>query len=139
MANFNSGLTADPSLDDTAYPTVDISTLDISQLTYPSVTGATGSSLGGYVYTINNTTPYQWNTINSIGSTNVGSGLHVKDDAEFDGDIKWKGRSLGRLLEKIEDRLAILAEPDPAKLEKYAALKKAYDQYKLLEKLIGEE
>ena len=66
-------------------------------------------------------------------------GLDVKGDAKFDGDIKWKGRSLGKLLESIEDRLAILAEPDPVKLEKYAALKKAYDHYKLMEKLIGEE
>ena len=61
--------------------------------------------------------------------------LHVTNDAEFDGDIKWKGRSLGTLLTSIEDRLAILADPDPKKLEKFAALKKAYDNYKLLEKL----
>jgi hypothetical protein len=65
--------------------------------------------------------------------------MQVKGDAEFDGDIKWKGRSLGSFLESIEDRLAILQEPDPKKLEKHAALKKAYDHYKLLEKLIGDE
>jgi len=65
--------------------------------------------------------------------------IQVKGDAEFDGDIKWKGRSLGSLLESIEDRLAILQDPDPKKLEKHAALKKAYDHYKLLEKLIGED
>jgi len=75
---------------------------------------------------------------NPIISTAITAGLHVSSDAEFDGDIKWKGRSLSTLLEKIEDRLAILAEPDPEKLEKFAALKKAYDNYKLLEKLIGE-
>jgi hypothetical protein len=75
-----------------------------------------------------------WGTINSAKS-----GLHVTSDAEFEGDIKWKGRSLGKLLEKIEDRLAVLADPDPKKLEKFAALKKAYDQYKLMEKLIGDD
>ena len=37
--------------------------------------------------------------------------------------------------EKINERLAILV-PDPAKLEKYAALKKAYEHYKTLEELI---
>jgi hypothetical protein len=42
-------------------------------------------------------------------------------------------------MEKIEDRLAILAEPDPMKLEKFAALKKAYDHYKLMEKIIGDD
>jgi hypothetical protein len=57
----------------------------------------------------------------------------------FDGDIKWKGRSLGKLLQGIEDRLAILQEPSPEKLEKFAALKKAYDHYKTLERLIGED
>jgi hypothetical protein len=75
-----------------------------------------------------------WSTISSTSA-----GLHVTSDAEFEGDIKWKGRSLGNLLQGIEDRLAILAEPDPAKLEKFAALKKAYDHYKLMEKLIGDE
>jgi len=57
----------------------------------------------------------------------------------FEGDIEWKGRDLGKLIESIEDRLAILTEPNPGKLEKFAALKKAYDQYKLMEKLISEE
>jgi len=92
-------------------------------------------------YTTNNTGAYlystgagtQWSTVNPS------SGLHVKDDATFEGDIKWKGRSLGRLLEKIEDRLAILQEPDPERLEKFAALKKAYDHYKTLERLIGDD
>jgi hypothetical protein len=67
------------------------------------------------------------------------SGLYVQTDATFDGDIKWKGRSLGKLLETIEDRLAILTEPSPEKLAKFAALKKAYDNYKLLERLIGDD
>ena len=44
-----------------------------------------------------------------------------------------------KLFEKIEDRLAIVLDPDPKKLEKFKALKKAYDHYKLMEKLIGEE
>jgi hypothetical protein len=65
--------------------------------------------------------------------------LDVIGDASFSGDIKWKGRSLGKLLTSIEDRLAILAEPDPEKLAKFAALKKAYDNYKLLERLIGDD
>lgn len=83
-------------------------------------------------------------TSSGINGTSWTTGLapnimSVKCDAEFDGDIKIRGRSLEKLLERIEDRLAILQDPNPAKLEKYAALKKAYDHYKILEKLIGEE
>jgi hypothetical protein len=61
------------------------------------------------------------------------------DDVVFEGDIAWKGRNLGQLLESIENRFAILSEPTPEKLQKFAALKKAYDQYKLMERLINED
>lgn len=60
-------------------------------------------------------------------------------DLMVEGDITWKGRDLGRLMVSIEDRLAILTDPDPKKLEKFAALKKAYDHYKTIEALIGQD
>ena len=63
--------------------------------------------------------------------------LTVKGDMEVDGNIKWKGRNLENFLQAIENRLAILSEQDPEKLEQFAALKKAYDQYKILEALCG--
>jgi hypothetical protein len=56
-----------------------------------------------------------------------------------EGDIKWNGRSLGTLLEKIEDRLAILQEPTPERLEHFTALREAYDAYKMLDTLCGDE
>jgi hypothetical protein len=68
-----------------------------------------------------------------IGTTSP-AGLHVTSDASFDGDIKWKGRSLGDMLTTIEKRLSILT-PDPAKLEHFEALQKAYKHYKTLEAL----
>jgi hypothetical protein len=75
---------------------------------------------------------------NWVGTSGYGvtqqAAIKVTGDAEFSGDIKWKGRSLGDLLEKIEDRLVILV-PDPARLAKYEALKQAYDNYKILEAL----
>ena len=104
--------------------------------------GAQGSS-GSYMIsngtggTTWNTNPYVFSTNNtSIGSVAnfSGAGLHVTSDAEFDGDIKWKGRSLGEMLSTIEKRLAILT-PDPAKLEHFEALQKAYKHYKTLEAL----
>ena len=60
--------------------------------------------------------------------------LQVSGDAEFEGDIKWRGQSLVELLKAINNRLAILV-PDPAKLEHFESLKKAYDHYKTLEAL----
>ena len=123
--------------------TIDLSSLNMaystigasgSNYTSSTAAGANGTS-GNYNYYY--TTSPTWSTGNvTIGSG--ASGLHVTSDAEFDGDIKWKGRSLTKLLESIEDRLAILQNPDPKKLEKFAALKKAYDHYKLMEKLVGE-
>lgn len=66
------------------------------------------------------------------------AGLNVSGDSNFDGDVKIKGRSLEKLLNTIERRLAIL-EPSPKKLAKFEALQKAYDHYKLLEALCHEE
>lgn len=51
-----------------------------------------------------------------------------------DGDIKIGDRSLKTFMDTMEKRLAIL-QPDPAKLEKFEALKKAYEHYKHLESL----
>jgi hypothetical protein len=102
---------------------------------YTIATNGTGGS-SPIIYTTNNTNTVNPYIINNSGST---PGITVKGDAEFDGNVKIKGRDVSKLFEKIEDRLAILMEPDPAKLEKFVALKKAYDHYKLLEKLIGDE
>lgn len=102
-----------------------------------TVTISTTNGASGNLYSsagLNGTSYYT-----AGSSSSYGSGLHVSGDAEFAGDIKIKGRSLEKLLQTIEDRLAILQDPDPKKLEKYAALKKAYDHYKTLERLIGED
>lgn len=93
----------------------------------------TTASLGNVL--ISNGAYSNWGSV----TTTSNPGLQVTGDATFEGDLKWKGRSLGDLLQSIEDRLAVLATPDPAKLEKFAALKKAYDHYKLMEKLIGDD
>jgi hypothetical protein len=102
----------------------------IGSITVPhtiSTTGTTGYSYGAGTGT-------SWVTPNS---TNQGS-IKVTGDADFDGDVKIKGHSITKLLERIEDRLAILMDPDPARLEKFQALKKAYDNYKLIDNLCQE-
>ena len=98
--------------------------------TYSIATGATGS-IG-----------VSWGTSSTAwpsSITNGSAGLHVTSNAVFDGDVTIKGSNIAKTLQKIEDRLAILQDPDPAKLEKFAALKKAYDNYKMLERLIGDD
>ena len=108
--------------------TIDTSLFTSSILGSPNYTiGAVGSSATGpYITTTNNT----WGGYNQHQS----KGLQVSGDAEFEGDVKIKGVSIGKALADIQKRLAILV-PDPAKLEHFEALKKAYDHYKTLEAL----
>ena len=90
-------------------------------------------------YSIGSAGSYLYNGSNgsSMWSTSVGTNtpsIKVTGDAEFDQDIKVKGISVLKTLEDINRRLAILV-PDPAKLEHFEALKKAYEHYKTLEAL----
>lgn len=130
------------SIEDLNLDTISIDTSSLNNYSY-AIAGGGGGGAGKFLSS--NVTSGAWNhsslnwpQITSIGSASPGS-LNVKGDAEFDGDVKIKGHSILHLLKKIEDRLAVLQEPSPEKLEKFAALKKAYDHYKTLEKLIGDE
>ena len=76
--------------------------------------------------------------IYSTSITTTHPDLTVSGDANFDGDVKIKGRSMVAIIEGIEKRLAVL-QPDPAKLAKWEALQKAYAHYKLLEALLHED
>jgi hypothetical protein len=86
-------------------------------------TGATGSN-GNYIYSTGGTSGITWGNTSNYGNVTA-------------NDITLNGRSLTDHLSAIEKRLAILV-PDPKKLEKYEALKAAYEHYKLLEKLCSE-
>ena len=84
---------------------------------------------------------YTWHTTapTIVNSTWPASITSPSPTVEITGDLVVNGKNIGNILDKIQDRLAILDEPDPEKLEKHAALRKAYDHYKLMEKLIGED
>jgi len=98
----------------------------ISTATYSSPNSNTG-----VVYTINPS--------NTINTDSVGpSVLSVKGDAQFDGDISIKGKSLNETLTKIEERLAIL-HPNPKLEEKWEKLKELSKQYRELEAEIIEK
>jgi hypothetical protein len=118
-----------------------LTTLDVSSL----ITMNANSTYN--IKTGNVTIPSSWNmntsgTVYSTGTTNTNglnpiwtTGPTSNPGLVVDGDIKWNGRSLGKLLEKIEDRLAILTEPTPERLERFTALREAYDAYKLIDTL----
>jgi hypothetical protein len=113
--------------------TIDMSTANTA-FNYGTISiSSTGSS--GAFLTSNGLNGSNWST---VGSSYSQPSLKVTGDADFEGDIKVKGHSLVKLLKTIEDRLAIIQDPSPEKLEKFAALKKAYEHYKTLERLIGE-
>jgi hypothetical protein len=94
--------------------------------------GAVGSSGSFLTSGLNGTS---WSNTNwNISSSSSTPGLKVSGDAEFEGKVMINGRNISEFMETISNRLAIL-QPDPAKLEHFAALKKAYEHYKTLEAL----
>jgi hypothetical protein len=78
--------------------------------------------------------------ITGAGGYNTSSSVNISSDGidmAAGTDIKVDGKSLKEFMNKMEERLAILV-PDPKKLEQFAALKKAYEHYKLMEQLCQE-
>jgi hypothetical protein len=89
-------------------------------------------SPGSYMMSNGTTSGVSWVTAPSINSNLTGGTLQVKGDAEFEGDIKIKGKSLNEMFEKIEERLAIL-HPNPKLEDKWDELKELGKRYKELE------
>ena len=81
---------------------------------------------------------YGWSNLASTAYTDVQSKLRVHGDAEFDGDIAFKGRSLDETLKKIEERLGILI-PNVRLEEDWKELKDLRMQYVELEKQLLEK
>jgi hypothetical protein len=106
---------------------------DLLKTDMSSTIGAQGSN-----YTIsagagaNGTWGYS--TTNASIFSSSDKSLHVTGDAEIEGDLTIGGVSIKETLDAINKRLAIL-QPDPAKLEHFEALRKAYEHYKTLEAL----
>lgn len=91
----------------------------------------------GQVYTTNGTGATSWATL-SADPNLQGSTLHVKGNAEFEGNVKIKGKDLAEMFDKIESRLAIL-HPNPELEDKWDELKELGKRYKELEAEIIEK
>jgi hypothetical protein len=84
--------------------------------------------------------PYNYDTI-AIGDcslTGANKVLSVKGDANFEGDIKFQGKSLSKVLDNIEQRLGIL-HPNPELEERWDELKELSERYRKLEEEILEK
>jgi hypothetical protein len=111
-------------------------------ITLPSTTISNGgytighAGTSGQFYTSTGTGHYNWN---NVATTSPGVNIsNTGIDMAAGTDITVAGKSLKEFMNKMEERLAILV-PDPAKLEKFEALKKAYEHYKLMESLCQEQ
>jgi len=97
------------------------------------------SSLGnaGQVYTTNGTNT-GWGNITLAEPALNGATLSVKGNADFEGEITIKGKSLTEMLDKIEERLAIL-HPNSELEDRWDELKELSKRYKELEAEIIEK
>jgi hypothetical protein len=127
-------------------------TIDLSGLSYDISSMASGTSInngytlttgtgaGQYTFTqpgqilSTGTNGLSWN---DYGNVTPGA-LQVKGDAEFDGDVKIKGKSITEMFDKIEERLAIL-HPNPELEDRWEELKELGKRYRELEKDILEK
>lgn len=118
-------------------------TISISGLDYPTM--ANTITLPSSTYTVGANSNYAFNTSSGYNGTTWSTGTANTVRIDTDGidmaagtDLKIDGKSLKEFMNKMEQRLAILV-PDPAKLEKFQALKRAYEHYKTMESLCFDE
>ncbi len=118
------------SIDTITLDSIDLSNMSTTSITIPSTSYSPYNwASGGGSYTINTTNTW------SNASVNITSnGIEMPAGS----DIKIDGQSLKEFMTKMEQRLSILV-PDPKKLEKFEALKKAYEHYKTMESLCFDE
>jgi hypothetical protein len=109
--------------------TTGTNTISNSAGLYWGMNGTSGGS--GQVYTTNGTSP-GWGNISLAEPALNGATLKVNGNADFEGEVTIKGKSLTDMLEKIDERLAIL-HPNPELEDRWDELKELGKRYKELE------
>jgi len=111
------------------------------------VTASNNTSGSGLYWGLNGTSALPGQVLTSNGTSGSwitadpslkGSTLSVKGDADFEGEVTLKGKSLTDMFAKIEERLAIL-HPNPELEDKWDELKELGKRYKELEAEIIEK
>ena len=97
-----------------------------------------GSGGSGYTYTTTGTGAGVVASPWIATGTNASNTLSVQGDAEFDGDITVKGRSLSEFMESVEQRLNIL-RPNPDLEAEWDQLRALGEQYRELEQQLAEK
>jgi hypothetical protein len=109
--------------------TTGTNTISNSAGLYWGMNGTSGGS--GQVYTTNGTSP-GWGNITLAEPALNGATLKVNGNADFEGEVTIKGKSLSEMFDKIEERLAIL-HPNPELEDRWDELKELGKRYKELE------
>ena len=110
---------------------------------FPTIS-ITGSTIGnidpGYIVNTVSSGSWSWGNVTSasVDTSLSGATLHVKGDADFDGEVSIKGKNIADMFSKIEERLAIL-HPNPELEEKWERLKSLGQMYRELEAEIIEK
>jgi len=106
---------------------------NMSDLNATWLSGGSGGT--GYTYTTTGTgAGNPWITTDTLNQNS----LSVKGDAEFDGDITVKGRSLAEFMDSVEQRLNVL-RPNPALEVEWDQLRALGEQYRELERQLAEK
>lgn len=127
---FDSNITIDLGNMSTTLDTYSISPPTFSNVDWTTAIAPQTITLAGSGYSFTSSASAgMWGSTSNTVNINH-DGIDLKEGA----DITIGGRSLVKFMETLEERLAIL-QPDPEKLEQFAALKAAYEHYKLLEAL----
>lgn len=103
-------------------------TVDLSDLNFDDASTIDISSIDTSVYSYGS-------TYSNIYNDNIA----IVESSEYDLTVNRPGKpplKVGQALDQIMDRLAIL-EPDFDKMDRYPALREAYDNYKTIEALLA--
>jgi hypothetical protein len=109
--------------------TTGTNTISNSAGLYWGMNGTSGGS--GQVLTSNGISP-GWGNITLAEPALNGATLKVNGNADFEGEVTIKGKSLSEMFDKIEERLAIL-HPNPELEDRWDELKELGKRYKELE------
>jgi hypothetical protein len=111
----------------------------LNTVTVPTITTTNNTSSGSLYWGLNGTSVNPgWGNITLAEPALKGATLTVNGDADFEGEVTIKGKSLTGMIEKIEERLAIL-HPNPELEDRWNELKELSKRYKELETEIIEK